>query len=58
MRMFYKSSKLKQKLAKAIQREKLACETLAKKHVGGEWQEYKEASEGGTSIGAGISSGK
>jgi len=43
--MFFKSSKLKQKLTKAIQREKLACEALAKKHVGGEWQEYKEASE-------------
>lgn len=43
--MFFKSSKLKQKLNKAIQRKNLAYETLAKKNVGGERQEYKEARE-------------
>ncbi|VAW66052.1 hypothetical protein MNBD_GAMMA11-2018, partial [hydrothermal vent metagenome] len=36
MKMFSKPSKLKQKLEKAIRREKLACAALSKKHVGGE----------------------
>jgi hypothetical protein len=45
MRMFSKSSKLKQKLEKAIEREKLAAAALAKKHLGGEWEEYNAASK-------------
>jgi len=45
MKMFSKPSKLKQKLEKAIRREKLACAALSKKHVGGEWEEYRAASE-------------
>lgn len=45
MRMFSKSSKLKQKLEKAIERKKLASAALAKKHVGGEWEEYRAAVE-------------
>lgn len=43
--MFSKSSKLKQKLEKAINREKLACAAIAKKHLGGEWEEYRAARE-------------
>lgn len=41
--IFSRTSKLKQKLNKAIQRESLACSALSKKHVDGVWEEYRSA---------------